>query len=287
MKSNTFKFALIILVCIVLSACEDSITWDVNNDQIKLVVDGRVTTELKRHKILLTKTADYFNASLPETVEGAEVLVSDGVDIFRYVESEPGIYLSENAFAGEVGKEYALSIELQTPLGESSLFVAASTILPPMNVDSLYSIKEPISENEEVEVNGVQIDSIYILGIYAQEVEEVANGYLFEVFVNEELVTETIFDVGVFSDDFIEGQYLEDFLVHRVDNAAIADSVSLLMYSLEQEYITFIDALIVESEGGDPFGLSGPPANVDGNLSNGALGYFYAASVDTTYTILK
>lgn len=275
-----------LLLTVAFAACEDPIAWDVNNDQIKLVVEGRVTNEFRRHEILLSTTADYFNANPPQSVENATVVVNDGETIFSYSESEPGIYLSDVAFAGVVGKNYTLSIELPSPLGEASLFMASSTMLPPMNVDSLYHIKEAVSENEELIVDGVEIDSVFIIGIYAQEVEEVENAYLFEVFVDEELETNTIFDLGTFSDDFIEDLYLEDFLVYEMDNSAPGDSISLVMYSVEREYITFINDLITESEGGEPLGLSGPPANVVGNLSNGGLGYFYAASVNTSYTIL-
>lgn len=288
MKSISYKIGLLVLTSLVVIACEDPIDWNVSNDQIKLVIQGRVTNEFKMHKIELTQTADYFNSDTPAPVEGADVTITDGEAIFQYSESEPGVYWSEVAFAGEVGKDYSLSINLQSPLGESSIYGATSTLLPPMNVDSLYHIKQPFDDggglDEEV---GVLPDSVYILGIFGQEVEEVSNGYLFEVFVNEELETNTIFDVGTFTDDFLEGLYLEDFLVYEVGIGEAEDSVTMFMYSLEPDYIAFVQSIILESEGSEPLGLSGPPANVIGNISNGGLGYFYAASVDTTYTILE
>ena len=50
------------------------------------------------------------------------------------------------------------------------------------------------------------------------------------------------------------------------------------MYSISKDYLDFITGLLTESGGGgSPF--DGPPANVKGNINNGALGFFLAAAV--------
>lgn len=279
---RTYKL-IILSLCIVLISCEDVIEWDVDSDQIKLVVEGRVTNEFKRHKIILTETADYFNPGAPNGVNGAVVTVSDGENTYMFEETSGGIYLSVVSFEGMVGKEYTLRIELQSPLGESSFFTASSKMMPPFSMDSLYSEKQSYFDDDGVLAD----DSLFVLGLYGQEVAEVDNSYLFEIFSNETLETDSLSNFSYFDDAFLEGTYFEDFLFYAMNEGATDDSVTVFMYSLEDEYLEFIEALLIESEGAEPLGLSGPPANVIGNLSNGGLGYFYSASVDTMSTVLN
>ena len=271
-----------IWVFVGLMACDEVIQWEVGSDQIKLVAEGRVTNEFKRHELTLTRTADYFNSSDPSRIEGATVTLTDGESTYNYVEETPGTYLSENAFAGMVGRTYTLSISTPSPLAGASLFEASSLMMPPMEIDSVYNVKEPDFDDLDEQLE----DSVYIVGIYAQEVMGVDNSYLFEIYSNDILETDTIFDLGWFDDDFIEDEYFEDFLVYQMDKGLENDSVTLVMYTVEDEYLEFIEALVTEAEGSEPLGISGPPANVVGNFTNGGLGYFYAAAVDTVSTIL-
>ncbi|MEP1097551.1 MAG: DUF4249 family protein [Cyclobacteriaceae bacterium] len=273
---------LVALFSILLMACEDPIDWDVNSDQIKLVVEGRVTNEFINQQVKLTQTADYFSSASPRMVEGAQVVVSDGESTYNYEELQPGIYTSVNAFAGVIGRSYSIDIQLSSPLGESTAFTASSTMLPPMTLDSLFNKKEATFDD----TGEVSEDSLYLLGFYGQEVVGFENGYFFDVFVNDFKETDNVVNLGIFDDNFLEDDYLEDFLIYEVEEGNPGDSITMVLYSVEREYVTFLDALVAEIEGAEPLGFSGPPANVVGNFSNGGLGYFYTAAVDTSYTVL-
>lgn len=273
---------LFALVGIIFVACEDAIDWEVDSDQIKLVAEGRITNEFTNHQVKLTETASYFSSASPRMVEGAQVVVRDGESVFTYQELQPGIYTSINAFVGVVGKTYTIDIELYSPLGESSVFSASSQMLPPMILDSLFNKKEATFGD----TGDVSEDSLYLLGFYAQEVVGIENGYFFDVFVNDFKETDNVVNLGIFNDEFLEDDYLEDFLIYEVEVGNPSDSITMVLYSVEREYVRFLNALVVEIEGAEPLGFSGPPANVVGNLTNGGLGYFYAASVDTAYTVL-
>ncbi len=282
MKISSVYKILFVLVSMVSVSCEEPIDWKVGTDQIKLVAEGRVTNEFINHQVKLIETADYFSSVGPKMVEGAQVSVNDGESTYIYEELEPGIYTSVDAFAGVIGRRYSLSIQLNSPLGESTVFTASSLMLPPMIVDSLYYKKDvPFGDNVDTE----ERDSLYVLGIYGQEVE-VDNGYFFDVFVNDFKETDNVVNLGIFDDEFLEGDYFENFLIYEVAFGNPGDSITMMMYSVEDEYVEFLEALVIEIEGSEPLGFNGPPANVVGNLSNGGLGYFYAASVDTSYTVL-
>ena len=57
------------------------------------------------------------------------------------------------------------------------------------------------------------------------------------------------------------------------------------MNSIGSGYANFIWEAQAEVQGSNPL-FSGPPANVKGNIDNGAIGFFAAYSVSRAYTIV-
>ncbi|MGB0521974.1 MAG: DUF4249 family protein [Flammeovirgaceae bacterium] len=284
MKANFKKYIVGILslsALIVLASCEQVIDWPVENDQIRLVVEGRITDELKVHQIKLTETANYFNPAAPVPVENATVTVSDGSTTYTFTESSAGIYES-NPFAGEAGKTYELTITLATPLANETVFRATSTLLAAAQLDALVAINEE-EEDEEGEI--IEVTNLYFWGTGNLAVE---NTYLMEVYVNETLETDSIDKVTVFDDEFLTEEF-EDFLFYQIYEpaATVGDSITLVMHVVEKDFTEFYDQLLTESEPRDPFGLSSPPANVMGNISGSGLGYFYASSVTKVSTFVE
>ncbi|MEL7004152.1 MAG: DUF4249 family protein [Bacteroidota bacterium] len=276
------RYINIIFALLVASfGCSETIDWEVESDEIRLVVEGRITNESKVHQIKLTETSDYFNATPAAAVIDATVSVFDGTETIAFMETDPGIY-SSPVFAGEVGRTYELSISLATPLAQQTDFTARSTMLAPPILDSLSA--ENILEEEGED------DEPYIytrLSFWGTGNELVDNGYLMEVFVNDQLETDTINEVIVFEDEFIDEEF-EDFEFHGIDEpfALEDDSITLIMHTVESEFNDFHVQLLTETEPRDPFGLSSPPANVMTNVSGRALGYFYVSAVDTVHAFV-
>lgn len=273
------QYCIFIVSLLLLWSCGEVIEWDIDSSEIKLVVEGRVTNELKTHEIKLTQSADYFDGSGPVLVTGANVQVSDGQDVYRYNEVSDGIYRSP-VFAGVEGRTYTLQIDLESPLGGHSRFEAASQLLTSSQIDSLSS------EFDTGEDDNGEESSFQLLSIYGTGPADLDNSYMFEVYRNNVLETDSITELGVFDDEFIDETFVA-FTLYVLEDPQDQDSVTLLMYTIEDEFLEFIEDLSIEAEERDPLGLSSPPANVKGNFSNGAFGFFYAASVDTTYTILE
>lgn len=263
-------------------ACEETIDWPVDSDEIRLVVEGRITNEFKVHRITLTETADYFNPAAPVPVEGATVNVSDGTTTIVYTENSPGVYESA-PFAGVVGRTYNLSIELQSSLAQETSFSASSTMMAPPILDSLSAIN--VIEQDDAQTSGFY--RYTRLAFWGTGNLELDNAYLMEVFVNDQLETDTINEAVVFNDEFLDEEF-ENFEFYAIDEpfASKDDSITLVMHTVENEFAEFHEQIITESEPRDPFGLSSPPANVSTNLSGGALGYFYASSVDTVHAFV-
>ncbi|MEX0313074.1 MAG: DUF4249 domain-containing protein [Allomuricauda sp.] len=82
-----------------------------------LVIEATITNELKRQKIILTKTYQ-FEADGPTPETNADVSVTDtSGNTYDFQHTENGIYLSSLAFAAQEGRAYELSVT--TPDGKS------------------------------------------------------------------------------------------------------------------------------------------------------------------------
>src|SRR5688500_8546715 len=95
------KFApyfLIIVFAFQLVCCVDQV--DINDyiegkQSTRLVVEGLITNEYKRHMVKLTRTGKVATDHY-EPVSGAELTISDGTNIFLLIEIEKGIYLTDS-----------------------------------------------------------------------------------------------------------------------------------------------------------------------------------------------
>jgi hypothetical protein len=99
--------------------------------------------------------------------------------------------------------------------------------------------------------------------------------------IDGQLYTDTITEVSFASDEFVNGNYVRDYPVLRIrepDIASEGSDVTLEMFAVTRNYYTFLSALMIETVWrGSPW--DGPPANVPGNISNGAKGYFRVSAV--------
>lgn len=279
-----------LFLCLLIStSCDERIPWDVDPEQRRIIVEGRITDELKQHEILLRVSNDFFDPENPSYVTGAEITVTDGSNTYSFAEDETGRYLSQEIFAGEVGHTYELNIELATPIGDQTRYTASSLMKRNLSLDSLSAPKEKIDElfTEESE------DSTYYFRFFGQEPEGTGDHYLCELWRNGENYTDPIYNVVIFEDDFIDGIEFDDFdLFAAIDfdqeeAFSKGDIATLRIYSIEARYYNFLIAFFNQEEGGDPFGFSSPPANVDGNISGTGLGYFYASSMTSASTVLE
>lgn len=257
----------------VFSSCEEQIDWEVEQSDAKLVVEARITTELLRHQVRLTKTADYFTKDQPQGVAGATVSISDGERTITLVETEEGVYEMAEAYAGEVGKTYTLNIELIAPIGEETSYTASSKIRKVMQLEDLKVFEESIEDFGEVFTE-------YTLSFSGQEIENQVDYFFGEVIINNELVNEDIQDYIYFNDDLLDGTYFEEQDIWSTEEElSPEDEIFLKLYSTEKGLEAYIEALQAEVNRDDILGFSGPPANVKGNISNNAIGYFYASDV--------
>jgi len=270
MKKTTY---IILIIIIALSSCTDPYDAELDSGYVRLVVQGSISNELKPHQVTLSKSADYFSNKPAPKVTGATVSISDGESTFNLTEVSVGLYETDS-LAGIPGNTYTLTIDTEGKLYEASCYL---NHCPP--IDSINFGYYDLSAYDI-------IDSSAVILLNALEPETPDNYYMWNVFRNGELETDTL-NEHYFSDDlFINGNYMYDTEVGWVDKVKVGDTIDLEMLAITKEYYEYIyQVLSVTDWDLGPFG--GPPANPNGNIkelmpndnkNDDPLGFFLAYS---------
>jgi hypothetical protein len=134
-------------------------------------------------------------------------------------------------------------------------------------------------------------DGVYEVKVFAQEPANEANFYMFNLYRNGRLMSDTISNVVVSDDRYINGSYINGLGAFYLNNSNAweklypGDTIILQMSGITKEYYNFVSE--VQSAGFNiPF-FVGPPANVVGNVNNGGVGFFTAYSNSYATTIVK
>ena len=266
MKKYLFFLAAIALFA---SSCTERIDLDLNNQEFqRVVVDGWFTNQAKAHEVKITLTSDYFVNEAAPAARGATVSITDGVNTFQLTEEEPGIYRTEPTVAGEIGKTYTLNVEYE---GES---YTASHLLDTVSaidsVDSKIAVDEFTGEIEE---------DYRALFLFTQELPGLGNHYMWRIWKNGELQTDTLREVQFVQDDLVDGNYIYNWEFEWLE-ADQGDVVYVEQHAISEEIFDGFLAVMLETDwrGGI---FDSPPANVSTNMSGGALGFFVASGVST------
>lgn len=256
----SMRYFLIITFLFFLCGCTEKIDVDLFESPVKLVVEGYVTSEVKQHSVLLSRSSPYFSDLPPEMVSGATVTIEDSSTLYTLYENAPGIYLTYAVFAGIPGSSYTLTISVD---GET---YSATSVMP--SVQPIDSIMFYRSETNE---------KVYEIGLFTQEPSTPGDHYFWKVYKDFILMSKNITQLEFANDDLINGNYLSGIRVQSVE-AKPGNRITLEMASITEEYYEYCLAIIKETLYADgPF--ESAPASITGNISNGALGFFTAYSL--------
>lgn len=271
------------MLTLVSLSCTERV--DVNVDQeayARLVVEGEFATDTMAHKVILTQTEDYFSNKAPVPVSNAQVTIFNDEELHQLTEtpSNSGVYFTAPDAYGTVGRDYNLRIELENEIGGNSVYTATSHIYP---VNQLDSIALEYYDNWSEE--GFWEVKCYVLDPPTEDY------YMFHVYRNGVLVNDTIDQVFVVDDILYNGNYTNGIGVGYLDQGREneklypGDKVTLRVARITEDYTDFLWQLQEQVSYQSPL-FSGPPANVNGNISGGAFGFFgaYSTSYATTIT---
>lgn len=265
----------LLLFCFLVSCVEEVDPSRVNgNRSNRLVVEGSITTERKAHAVKLSRTNTAIPTGLASGVSGAIVSIFDGTTLFPLgeVDALPGIYLTDSTVAAEVGKTYTLRIELageiytaSTPIEPVKAFEEATSLFIPPN-----RLGNPIEGN------------LTVFELEFPKVRYGAAGPSREVFYAEDPIGHQLKSAFYYQ---FAGVDPEGFLLNfsGANQSLMVQAGTVLTqsrYSLTEPYYRFIRNVYAETQfrGGV---FDRVPANVQGNVSNGALGFFSGSQVIT------
>ncbi|MDR1406918.1 MAG: DUF4249 domain-containing protein [Tannerella sp.] len=286
--TRTAKSLLTLLVLLLhAGACTAPIDIETNSSKPVIVIYGCLTENMAFQKIRISGSSPYFSDTQNAVVTNASVSIrSSDSQTFELEENpdERGTYLTLQPMAAMPGVTYTLSVEVDFDGdGIAETYTATATMTPPVAIDS-------------IAINPLKIMGYrhYALNLFARD-SPAPDYYLARFVINDTIETYRITDYTVFSDEGVNGQYLDNVTLWYFDdldselpfagNIEIDTTffvrpgyrISLLMSRVEQGYFNFINQCQQEKNGENPF-FGGPPSNIETNISNGAAGYFAAFS---------
>jgi hypothetical protein len=264
----------IVIAALILSSCTEEIELNLTPEEYsRLIVEGQVTDLYPTQTVVLRKTAPYDSNQPNPPAEGAFVTINDGNNTYLLSESSPGVYETDE-FLGEVGRIYTLNIDY-----EEESYSAISKMHKTLEIDSIRFTDFPF---------GIPADLPHInVLIYGQDCETPDQHYLFQYSVNGNWDNHFIDDaMAMYSDALINGSYISAYNIGVIETMEEVIEVQVRSLSISEEYVWFLDACTYNYMPNMFF--SPPKANVQGNISNGALGFFNANSIieSDVYTIV-
>ena len=271
MKKILFFTAAIFLF---LTSCTERIEVDLDDSFTRLVVYGTITTDTTHHYVQLSTTSSYYYNEAPPPVSGASVEIADDLgNVVQLTEMAPGKYSTSPLFAAIPGRTYTLRIELAEEINGNKTYMASSAVNQIYPIDSIGLVSQPDWGEK----------GFYEVTCYYQD-PPTKDFYMFNIYKNGEMLTDTITDRFVTDDSFYNGNYTNGIGIGYLDQSNerevlhAGDTITFQGCNITEEYFNFVQTLQTETGFQTPL-FSGPPANVKGNINNGAVGFFAAYGV--------
>jgi len=264
---------LLLLVLTLVFGCEDIIEVELDSVEPQIVIEGSLTDGRNKAIVYISKSGDFYEPSIFESVTGAAVTLSDSRGNSEdLVETADGVYESETIF-GIPGDMYYLNVNSG---GEA---YRAESTMPSENIvlDSIVIKQSTIGRNKE---------DRYDLWIYFQDIPDVKNYCRFRVFHNNLLRG----GFPLYNDRLSDGNYIEGRIRYDAedDEIKIGDVFKIELLNIDRanfDYFNTANDVTTSGRGGMGPG-SVAPSNPNTNWNNDALGYFGAYAVSTATTVL-
>jgi len=266
---NILSKVLVILL-LGVAACSkenvEDVAFKARGQQYDLIVEGGINSVLRNQYIKLSKPS-FHPDSLPQPINDAEVIVNDGLraNLFKLT-STPGVYSGQvqnqrynRPYTLTVkynGKEYSAVDSLIQVVNIIDDFIPFSIYrypdksleisIPKHTFGFLTSSKWHISYQNQPGWNPAKFDSV---SNYTYTHAFGAPNSIYPL-VNQK----------------------------RKESITESDFVTLYKFSLSDSYSKYLYSIFLETDWRGMF--SGVPGKVTGNVSNGALGFFYVTDID-------
>jgi hypothetical protein len=259
-------FPAVLLLAFSATSCVDEIELNLDPEEYdRLIVHAMVTDTGYVQFVQLKKTIPYDqNRANPAATDAIVTIEVEG-NSYQLAEVSPGYY-ENTEFIGEVGKTYTLSI-----LYEDQVYTASSTMAEGFVIDSVgakrFGFGWPASMPH------------YEILLYGQESSEPDQFYLFKHSLNG-VWADTLYYWGLYTDTYLNGRYLDGESIRIIESPEDSIEIAVLSMSISEDFFWFVNDAIMNYMPNMFF--SPPKANVMGNISNGAFGFFLATSINVS-----
>lgn len=270
---------IIYLLSVLVFSCTERIEIPLDESYTRLVVDGSITTDTMAHTVVLLTSSSYYYNQSPPVVSGAQVSITDGTQTFELRENPAGVYRTDPTVYGIGGRTYTLQIKLANAIVGHMDYSASSKLNPISQLDSVSLMFHPDWSDY----------GIWEVKCYVQEPPTV-DFYRFLILKNQIMLTDTLNEWFITDDKFFNGSYTNGATVaylqqgSKQEGLMKGDTVTVEVNNIGTEYYNFLLEAQAELRGSNPL-FSGPPANIKGNISNGAIGFFSAYSATRSYAV--
>lgn len=253
MKKWNYIIGLIVGLGFLVS-CTEEITMDLPEGKIVPIVEGSITTEYKRHEVILSYSSGLYEEGTPEMISNAEVYVASGNDTIWYYEQEdnPGHYLTDSV-VGVKNRWYHLEVNVE----ENTLFsrpirMYADTKMM-NNVRVIDSVKL-LPKHDENNIPLVDDSAAVCVCPYFQTLSDSAIVYNVELYLNGKLFKNRpsklfqLFPMKGYAGYYFNGA---EMLTNNIEipvgimNKSYlheGDVVTVKLYSISKDYMYFLVA---------------------------------------------
>jgi hypothetical protein len=263
-----FKYHMLLLSVILLAftSCEKVVQLKLDNAEPQLVIEGAVTNQTANHSIKISYSVPFSERNTFPPVRGAVVTITDDHNgVYLLTETSTlGTYATPR-FTGRVGYTYTLNVQVN-----GKTYTGSSTMPVAVKFEDL-SFKDSFFDKNKK-----------LITIHFRDPIGVANQYRFVMFVNN-IQVKSIFDED---DSFTNGRYVDEDLYQDDIDIKMGDVVIVEGQCIDYNIYTYWFSLSQQGGGGRGGG-SPTPSNPPSNLSNKALGYFSAHTVQRLGIIIQ
>lgn len=263
-------------------SCTEVIDLELNKgDNLKLVVDAWLDNSGRNQVIKLSLSTDFFDAETPDVATGADVTVSSERTSYTFTEREPGRYVVDGIFDGQVGETFTLNIEYNGEIYTATQTMNRIAELQEVN----YVLYEEFDEENFDPTNNPDRHDEWDIYVTFQETEGLGDHYYFGNYQKNEERGTNLYLGEYYDDELLDGAFIdEEYATYGFYEPG--DTIVTEMFSISEEVFEYLSAVDNQTEFRG-FIFDAPPANVPTNISNDGKGFFIVSGVSLFEKVLE
>lgn len=291
------KIILYIIAIFTLISCErelvdiDDVNFSNNQMQFEIAIDGFISTEKTRYRIVISKPVDIHLNSGFIPINNAEVSVSDGDNTYLYeIINAKGVYRSIDSIQAIPGQRFTLKVVYN---GNT---YTASDIAPTETPDEIYYIYErsvgyddfgnPVPPNDSsIGLNCRSQIFGYDKNLVISAYNERQYYFILDSLSDISYINRYLSKIYMHKSSFPQGVFPITYSYPSIGGAA-TDTIVLINMGISDNYHEYLISLfnITDWNSGLFSTISG---NVKTNISEGGIGYFYIGNVKRIRVTVK